>query len=154
MRFCCFYFPLFLFKLDFMLKTLNLSSAVCILFLSMVAGNRGGEGGDSREWSPNPNSLYNLQRRRLVLIYYVYRVEETFDLLKWRLQILDLNQRSPTRLALHTSTMLVKKRNKRLFWKKENLKILSNKKDTKASTPLNCYVILVYIPYVHYASLL
>ena len=71
-----------------------------------------------------------------------------------RLQFLDLNQKSRTRLALHTSTILVKKRNKRLFWKKENLKILSNKKDTKASTPLKCYVILVYIPYVHYASLL
>ena len=144
------FFPLFLFKLDFVLCILFLWS--CSERLREIGEGRGE--GESQEWSPNPNSLHNLQRRRLVLIYYVYRVEETFDLSKWRLQFLDINQRSPTRLALHTSTILVKKRNKRLFWKKENLKILSNKKDTKASTPLTCYVILVYIPYVHYASLL
>ena len=139
MRFCCFYFPLFLFKLDFMLNIIEfvISSmySVSLVVLSTVA-EKSGRAGGSQEWSPNPNSLHNLQRRRLVVIYYVYRIDETFDLSKWRLQFLDINQRSPTRLALHTSTILVKKRDKRLFWKKKILKIsLEQKKKPRRQLP-------------------
>ena len=60
-----------------------ISSVYSVSQYGREKSGRGG-GGENREWSPNPNSLQNVQRRRLVLIYYVYRVEETFDLSKWR----------------------------------------------------------------------